>query len=132
MNTRVKSLLVLALAFSAGVVSGGTLLRYTADCREAVPSPPGPEGAIRHLTELLRLTPDQQKHVREIFVRHQKEMEKEIVRARSFRTAFLTTHFREMDPVLTPEQRIAARKELDRLINMPFPPPPPPPLPSSE
>ncbi len=132
MNTRFKSLLVLLLTFIAGIAIGGVSCLIAVEQQQTFFSPPpGPEGAIRHLTELLRLSPDQQQQVRAIFLRNHQKLEKEFARARRFRIAFITRQFREMETILTPEQRAVAQKELDKILGRPFPPPPPP-LPSPE
>lgn len=132
MNTRFKSLLALLLTFAAGVTAGGAVCMIVIQQPPALFAPPsGPEGAIRHLTELLRLSPEQQQQVRAIFLRNHQKIEEEFARARRFRTAFITEQFQEMDAVLTPEQRAVAQKERGRVLSKPFPPPPPP-LPSPE
>ncbi len=132
MNTRFKSLLALLLTFAAGGAAGGAVCMIVIQQHPALfAPPPGPEGAIRHLTELLRLSPEQQQQVRAIFLRNHQKIEKEFARARRFRTAFITEQFQEIDAVLTPEQRAVAQKERDRVLSKPFPPPPPP-LPSPE
>lgn len=132
MNTCFKSLLVLLLTFVAGIAAGGVSCLIVIEQHPTFFSPPpGPEGAIRHLTELLRLSPKQQQQVRAIFLRNHQKLEEEFARARQFRVAFITGQFREMETILTPEQRAVAQKEQDRILSRPFPPPPPP-LPSPE
>lgn len=128
-SARCKGLLALLVVFVAGLAVGVSLSvthpRWFVWLRPAPPSP-GPEMVIRHLTRVLELDAAQQQKVRDLVMRHHPEMMAEIERARSFRDSYADRMFREMEPLLTPEQQQAAKALLLKQRNAPFPPPPAP------
>ena len=126
MRTRFKGLLALVLTFIAGGLVGVTLAASHPGWFRSFRQPPGPECAVRHLTKELDLTPEQQRRVREVFVRLHPDFVKEAERARTFRKTFMVRHFKEMEPILDDRQKAAARAFLDRQLAKRLPPPPPP------
>ena len=124
MQTRYKSLLALSLTFLAGcllgVVIGNPIPRWFRTLHRA----PGVDRAVAHMTEVLDLSPTQQKDVRKIFIQFYPEFIQETKRARAFHRAFLIKHFEEMAPLLSEKQKAAARRFLDEQLEKKLPPPP--------
>lgn len=125
MRTRMKSLLALALTFVAGCAVG-VLVRDARPEWFRFRHQPPVERAVRHMTDLLDLTPAQREEVRAVFQRLHPEFERELQRVRDFRNAFLLRHFQEMEPLLDARQKAVARDFLAKRLKDAPPPPPPP------